>query len=265
MTGIAVSRSVADLREAHARNVGAGACSAASRDRSRRRSPGIDLAVWDLYARRRETAAVETARRQRPARSRSTPAASIRPVRGRWRKRRWPWTPCTETQDWLRACEPIAPISHRFVTVVGSGMLAADANQAWSTAQALEIAPHLGGIRSRMAGGADPRRPALAGVADLARRSQPCRSPPGKISRAVHGFRQVLGGRRIAGGSARYREMGRANGVSASLCARHLEIRQDVLSALSRRRDRSTRIGASARRSRGRRPAGGRFQRQSSA
>ena len=48
---------------------------------------GIDLAVWDLYARRRKIAAVEAARRQHAARSRSMPAASIRPVRGKWPKR----------------------------------------------------------------------------------------------------------------------------------------------------------------------------------
>ena len=49
---------------------------------------GIDLAVWDLYARRRRRPCGNCS--VAPAnRSRSTPVASIRPVRGRWRNRRW--------------------------------------------------------------------------------------------------------------------------------------------------------------------------------
>ena len=38
---------------------------------------------------------------------------------------------------------PTAPTWRRFANSIGDGMLAADANQAWSTAQALEVAPHL--------------------------------------------------------------------------------------------------------------------------
>ena len=76
------------LRSSTQGNVACWPCSAASLVRSRKPSPGIDLAVWDLYARRRETAALEIARRQPRHRSRSMPAASIRRVRGRWRKRR---------------------------------------------------------------------------------------------------------------------------------------------------------------------------------
>ena len=52
--------------------------------------------------------------------------------------------------------------------LVGNGMLAADANQGWSIDQALEIVPGTVGLQSCLAGGADPCRSAMAGVASLA-------------------------------------------------------------------------------------------------
>ena len=76
-----------------------------SPDRSRRRSPGIDLAVWDLYARRREIAVVEIARRQRqPDQGLRQRHQSDRLATdggsgaGSWASR-------AEAEDWLRACE----------------------------------------------------------------------------------------------------------------------------------------------------------------
>ena len=58
--------------------------------------------------------------------------------------------------------------------------------------------------------------------------------------------------------------MGRADGLRGH-CARHPEVGQDLLPALSRRRHRLAGVGASAGRGRRRRPAGSRRQRQSAA
>ena len=171
---------------------------------------GIDLAVWDLYARRRKWPLVETARRQPAARSRSMPAASIRPARGRWRKPRWPRASRVETEDRLRSCEPIAPISHRFASSSATACWPPMPTRPGRSAQALEIAPQSRRIRPRLAGGADPCRPAVGGMAGVAQGASTVPLAAGENIASRAGFKQALGGRRVAGRSARYREMGRA-------------------------------------------------------
>ena len=71
------------------------------------------------------------------------PAASTRRARGRWPK------PPGRGHRALKLKIGFDPAADRanlasLRQLVGDGMLAADANQAWSMEQALEIAPHLG-------------------------------------------------------------------------------------------------------------------------
>lgn len=103
---------------------------------------GIDLAVWDLHARRRSVALWKLLggdrRRIRvyasginPTGSRQMAEAALR--RGhRALKLKIGFDLAADRAN-LAALRQL----------VGDGMLAADANQAWSTAQALEVAPHL--------------------------------------------------------------------------------------------------------------------------
>ena len=223
---------------------------------------GIDLAVWDLYARRRNTALWKLLGGSRGtdqglcqrhqsdrfaadggsgAGTRASRAETEDRLRSRGRPRQSRVASRPRRQRHAgRRCQP------GLVDRAGAGGRA----RIWR-------------IRSRLAGGADPCRSAMAGMA----------TPCARARRAARGGRKyrepcrVRAGarrRRVARRSARYRQMGRAERLLRHR-ARHLEIRQDVLSALSRRRDRSAGIGAFAGRGRGRRSAGGRFQRQSAA
>lgn len=103
---------------------------------------GIDLAMWDLYARRRRTALWKllggTARQIKvyasginPTGSRQMAEAAL--ARGhRALKLKIGFEPADDRAN-------LASLRD----LVGNGMLAADANQGWSLAQALEIAPQL--------------------------------------------------------------------------------------------------------------------------
>ena len=72
-----------------------------------------------------------------------------------------------EAEDRLR-CRDRSRQSGRAARDRRAGMLAADANQGWSVDQALEMLPRSGRVRSALAGGADPRRPAARGMAPAA-------------------------------------------------------------------------------------------------
>jgi L-alanine-DL-glutamate epimerase-like enolase superfamily enzyme len=104
---------------------------------------GIDLAVWDLYARRRNTALWKLLGGNRN--QIRVYASGINPTGS------------------LQMAEAALSRGHRALKLkigfdlaadranlaslrqlIGGGMLAADANQAWSTERALEVAPHLG-------------------------------------------------------------------------------------------------------------------------
>ena len=104
---------------------------------------GIDLAVWDLYARRRQLPLWKLLGGNRnrirvyasginPTGSRQMAEAAL--SRGHRALK-------------LKIGFDLAADRANLASLrqlIGDGMLAADANQAWSTAQALEIAPHLG-------------------------------------------------------------------------------------------------------------------------
>jgi len=104
---------------------------------------GIDLAVWDLYARRRKTALWKLLGGNRnrirvyasginPTGSRQMAEAAL--DRGhRALKQKIGFDLAADRAN-------LASLRQ----LIGDGMLAADANQAWSTEQALEVAPHLG-------------------------------------------------------------------------------------------------------------------------
>ena len=85
ITGFSASEPARDLRKAHARHLGAG--TAIRRTGSVRAGDRRDRScrVGSLCAAPQD-GVVETARRRRRTGSRSMPAASIRPARGRWRK-----------------------------------------------------------------------------------------------------------------------------------------------------------------------------------
>jgi len=104
---------------------------------------GIDLAVWDLYARRRNMALWKMLGGNRnqirvyasginPTGSRQMAEAAL--SRGHRALK-------LKIGFDLAADRANLALLHQ---LVGDGMLAADANQAWSTERALEIAPHLG-------------------------------------------------------------------------------------------------------------------------
>ena len=130
---------------------------------------GIDLAVWDLYARAAERCAMEAARRIARARSRFTPAASIRSGPSE--------TAEAALERGYRALKlkiGFDPAGDRanlaaLRRLVGEGLLAADVNQGWTLAQALELAPQLERFRPCLARGADPCRPPSAGMEATAR------------------------------------------------------------------------------------------------
>ena len=147
--------------------------------------------------------------------------------------------------------------------LVGDGLLAADVNQALVLrSRRLSL---LRSWRSSawLAGGADPRRPAVAGMEAAPAENQ--RAAGGRREhRQPRRIRQVMGERCFRRRAAGYRQMGWAS-ASVRHRARHPEVRQDVLSALSRRRHRTAGIGASAGGRRRRRAAGGRLQRESAA
>ncbi len=104
---------------------------------------GIDLAVWDLYARRRKVALWKLlggssgqirvyASGINPTGSRQQAEAAM--SRGhRALKLKIGFEPAADRAN-LKSLRQL----------IGDGMLAADANQGWSLEQALEIAPHLG-------------------------------------------------------------------------------------------------------------------------
>ena len=148
--------------------------------------------------------------------------------------------------------------------LVGNGMLAADANQALVDRRArwrsYLISPNSvsPGWRSRSV----PIGPGRNGR--RLRKSIDVPLAAGENIASRDGFSQALGGRRAAGRSTRYRQMGRPERLFGRR-ARHHQIGQDVLSALSRRWHWSAGIGAFAGRGGGRRIAGSRFQRQSAA
>jgi len=104
---------------------------------------GIDLAVWDLYARRRKTALWKLLGGNRnrirvyasginPTGSRQMAEAAL--SRGHRALKLKIGFDLTADRVNLASLRQL----------IGDGMLAADANQAWSTEQALEVAPHLG-------------------------------------------------------------------------------------------------------------------------
>jgi D-galactarolactone cycloisomerase len=103
---------------------------------------GIDLAVWDLYARRRSTALWKLLGGNRseirlyasginPTGSREMAEAALR--RGHRALK------LKVGFDLADDCANLASLRQ----LVGDGMLAADANQGWSTERAIEAAPHL--------------------------------------------------------------------------------------------------------------------------
>ena len=147
--------------------------------------------------------------------------------------------------------------------LLGNGMLAADANQGWSIEQALELAPGLSEFN-------------LAWLEEPIRADRPWQEwqalrkgaavplAAGENIASRDGFKQALGDdvlRVVQPDIAKWGGLTECSAIARDI----VEIRQDVLSALSRRRDRSAGVSASARRGRGRRPAGGRFQRQPAA
>ena len=154
---------------------------------------GIDLAVWDLYARRRNLPLWKLlggngsripvyASGINPTGSRQMAEAAL--SRGHRALK-------------LKVGFDLAADRANLASLrqlVGDGMLAADANQAWSTAQALEIAPHLGEFG--LAWLEEPIR------ADrpweewqtLRKAASTCRSRPEKTSRAAPASAQALGG-----------------------------------------------------------------------
>ena len=104
---------------------------------------GIDLAVWDLYARRRNMALWKmlggSRNRIRVYASGINPTGS----------RQMAEAPLSRGHRALKLKIGFDLAADRanlasLHQLVGDGMLAADANQAWSTERALEIAPHLG-------------------------------------------------------------------------------------------------------------------------
>ena len=153
---------------------------------------GIDLAVWDLYARRRKTALWKLlggARQQikvyasgiNPTGSRQMAEAAL--DRGhRALKLKIGFEPAGDRAN-------LASLRD----LVGNGMLAADANQGWSIEQATGDRAGLWpnsiwpGWRSRSAPTGRGRSGRPCG------RAPTYRSPRAKISRAVSGFEQALG------------------------------------------------------------------------
>ncbi|MGY3123855.1 L-alanine-DL-glutamate epimerase-like enolase superfamily enzyme [Bradyrhizobium sp. S3.14.4] len=146
--------------------------------------------------------------------------------------------------------------------IVGAGMLAADANQGWSVDQALEMVPRLAAFDLRWL--EEPIR------ADRPREEWRRLRAAAKMPIAAgenifffferRGIQGRPGRRRARRRSARHREMGRAERMRWRR-ARHSEGGQDVLPALSRRRHRTACLGASACGHRRRRLARGRRQR----
>ena len=104
---------------------------------------GIDLAVWDLYARRRNMALWKmlggSRNRIRVYASGINPTGSRQMAEGALSR--------GHRALKLKIGFDLAADRANLASLhqlVGDGMLAADANQAWSTERALEIAPHLG-------------------------------------------------------------------------------------------------------------------------
>ncbi len=139
---------------------------------------GIDLALWDLHARRHRqplwrllggrTGKIRVyASGINPGGARQTAEAAMR--RGhRALKLKIGFDMATDLAN-LAALR----------TVVGDGMLAADVNQGWSIDQALEIVPRLWRVWLALAGGAAS-----------------CRSPPRGVAEAAHKRRHAACGRR---------------------------------------------------------------------
>ena len=185
MIGFSAQRPVSRFRAPDAGNLGARACNPAKPGPFAQAIAGIDLAVWDLHARRQQHCAVEAARRSTAARSRSMPAASIRQGPSRGARQ-----PSTRGHRALKLKIGFRSggrprQSGGAARLVGEGLLAADVNQGWSIEQALELAPQLAGVRPWLAGGADPRRPAVAGVAAVAPGNQLFRSRRARTSQAM--------------------------------------------------------------------------------
>ncbi len=104
---------------------------------------GIDLAVWDLYARRRQLPLWKLlggkGNRIRVYASGINPTGSRQMAEAAMSR--------GHRALKLKVGFDLAADRANLTSLrelIGDGMLAADANQAWSTAQALEIAPHLG-------------------------------------------------------------------------------------------------------------------------
>jgi len=103
---------------------------------------GIDLAVWDLYARRRNTALWKLLGGDR--REIRVYASGINPTGSRQMaeaalSRGHRALKLKVGFDLANDCANLASLRQ----LVGDGMLAADANQGWSTQRAVEVAPHL--------------------------------------------------------------------------------------------------------------------------
>jgi D-galactarolactone cycloisomerase len=104
---------------------------------------GVDLAVWDLYARRRKTALWRLLGGDRS--QIRVYASGINPTGARQMaeaalSRGHRALKLKVGFDRASDCANLASLRE----LVGDGMLAADANQAWSTERAIEAAPHLG-------------------------------------------------------------------------------------------------------------------------
>ena len=104
---------------------------------------GIDLAVWDLYARRRNVALWKllggAGNRIKVYASGINPAGTRRQAEAALKRGH---RALKLKIGFDRAVDRANLASLR--ELVGRGMLAADANQAWSKQQVLEVAPHLG-------------------------------------------------------------------------------------------------------------------------
>ena len=220
---------------------------------------GIDLAVWDLYARRRNMALWKMLGGNRN--QIRVYASGINPT------------------DSRQMAEAALSRGHRALKLkigfdlaadranlaslhqlIGDGMLAADANQAWSTERALEIAPHLAEF-------------GLAWLEEPIRADRPWQEwqrlregaglplAAGENITSRAGFEQALGDDVLRVVQPDIAKWGGLS-ICSDICARYPEIGQDFLPALSRRRDRLAGIGAFAGGGRGRRIAGSGCQRQ---
>lgn len=103
---------------------------------------GIDLAVWDLYARRRRTALWKLlggSRSEIPVYASGINPAGSRQMAEAALSRGHRALKLKVGFDLASDCANLASLRQ----LIGDGMLAADANQGWSTERAIEVAPHL--------------------------------------------------------------------------------------------------------------------------